>query len=172
MTTPSASSDLIRWAAQAGYSLIPKDKSDAAVFWKDPGGEIRYYLRTSQDGTVVLTSAERNSAEQIELVGVSLLVVERYLFGLFGTAYRSAHGLPRLVTPRGAHQAASGYRVGDMDDDGYRSLSDSAGMVAQARGKLSSISDLLTLSHLLSASPEALIASFRSADGSPVFSAK
>lgn len=67
MTAPTVSKELIEWAYSAGYAFTPEDDSGAAIFWSNPGGEIRYYLRTDRGGGITLTSAERGSAEQLEI---------------------------------------------------------------------------------------------------------
>ena len=172
MIPPDLSSDLTQWAALAGFSLTPDDGTGAAMFWSDPGGEIRYYVRRSTDDTFVLSSAERTLAEQFELSGTSVEIIERYLYGVFGADIRSLRDLPRLALPTKQDQVAEGYALGELDSEGYRSLSNSSGLVAQARGRLSSTSNLTELSHLLSAAVTDIRASFEDPRGCPLSGAR
>lgn len=109
MTAPEFSSALVQWAASAGYALTPQDPSGAAVFWTDPGGEIRSYIRSSSDGYTI-TTAERASDEQFDLFAPSMETIERYLVSKFATRVRSRRGLPRLKIPTTVDSIAPGYR--------------------------------------------------------------
>lgn len=169
---PSISDDLRKWADVAGYSSTPDDGSGAAIFWTDPGGEIRYYIRMAPNGSFILSSAERALPEQFELSGTSMAVVERHLFGVFGSDVRSRKGLARLIIPRRREQLAAGYTLDELDAEGYRCLSDSNGLVAKAQGRLSSITTLTKLSHLLSFALADVEASFEDPEGRPLFAAR
>lgn len=170
MTSPTVSPQLLEWSRLAGYALTPEDESGAALFWSDPGGEIRYYIRQNIDGGVVLTSAERASEEQFELYAESMEVLERYLFGVFGRSLRSKRRLPRVKTPRKMEEISDGYRISDVDAEGVRRLSDPSGRtVAAARGKVSGVSLLVELSHLVAAGIEAIKDSYEDVEGRPLF---
>lgn len=169
MSAPRLTQELVDWAELAGYAFTPEDHSDAALFWLDPGGEIRLYIRKSPDA-FTLTKAERASEEQFELSADSLGVLERYLFGAFGWDLRSKRGLPRIKTPRKMDELAAGYRLDALDLEGFRRLLDSQGMaIATARGKVSSVTVLVELSHLLKASLDDLRASYEDANARPLF---
>jgi hypothetical protein len=135
LTAPRVSDGLLNFASDAGFSLTASDDSDAAVFWTDPGGEIRFYVRASDDFGYALTSAERPMPEQFELFGTSMTVIERHLLGVFGSGVRSRRRLPRLVLPIKQAELAVGYLLDDVDAEGYRSLNDPHGLVAKARGE-------------------------------------
>lgn len=170
MTAPEVSGELIEWAHLAGYSLTPEDHSDAALFWSDPGGEIRFYIRRSFDGSVSLTKSERAAAEQFELAGISIEVIERYLYGIFGWDIRHAKRLPRIKTPRRIGEIAEGYRLSDEDSEGFRRLLDDAGtVVATAAGGLTGVTTLVELSHLIASLPGEIKRSYESLDGGPLF---
>ncbi|MGH3638626.1 MAG: Imm61 family immunity protein [Mycobacterium sp.] len=172
MTAPRISDGLLNFASDAGFSLTTSDVSGAAVFWTDPGGAMRFYVRAAVDFGYTLTSAERALAEQFELFGASMTVIERYLFGVFGSAVRSRHRLPRLILPIKQEELALGYLLHDVDSEGYRSLNDSRGLVAKARGRVSSVSVLIKLSRLLSNSPSAIQSSFEDPEGRPLFAVR
>ncbi|MBU9767043.1 hypothetical protein FR943_24805 [Mycobacterium sp. TNTM28] len=169
MTSPHISGQLIEWARRAGYELTPEDHSGAALFWSCPGGEIRYYIRLDAGG-VLLTKAERAAEEQFELWGASIDVIERHLFGVFGWDIRSINRLPRIKTSRKIEEIADGYRITDVNAEGYRRLLDQHGSaVATARGKLSGVSVLVELSHLITVPIEKIRSSYEHPDGRPLF---
>jgi hypothetical protein len=169
MTAPAMSPEIVDWAHKAGYALTPEDDSGAAVFWTDPGGEMRFFIRHSPSGEFTISSVERASEEQFELSARSMETVEKYLWGLFGSDLRVMRRLPRLKTPRKEHEIAPGYTLSELDANGFRTLSDMRGPVATARGKLSSITRLTKLSHLLAASVADIQSSFEELDGLPLF---
>ena len=170
MTAPTVSKGLIEWASKAGYAFTREDDSGAAIFWSNPGGEIRYYLRTDRGGGITLTSAERGSAEQFEIFTCSVNAMERYLLPIIGIDLRSKKGLRRIKTPRTIEEVAEGYRVGEADSEGYRNLYFPSGEVAaRSRGRTNSIPTLTELSHFLQASEADLRNSYEDPDGRPLF---
>lgn len=167
MTHIEISKELKDWAELAGYSLTPADSSGAAVFWTDPGGEIRFYVRNDESHSFTLTTAERSLPEQFELLGTSMHVVERYLFGVFGTSVRARQRLSRLPFASREDDVAPGYSVEMSDPDGYWSLLNAEGLVAKARGRVG-MAALVKLSHLLSASARDVMAAFLDPEGQPL----
>lgn len=113
--TPQFSEDLQEWARRAGYQLTPSDASGAALFWSDPGGETRLYIRQISDGSNMLSRSERGGAEQFVLSAPTLGPIERYLWGLFGADIRSLLGLPRIDMPSEITDVAQGYELSDLD---------------------------------------------------------
>ena len=169
MTAPEFSSALVQWAASAGYALTPQDPSGAAVFWTDPGGEIRSYIRSGSDGYTI-TTAERASDEQFDLFAPSMETIERYLVSKFATRVRSRRGLPRLKIPTTVDSIAPGYRVGDADAEGFRTLfDDQGGVVATALGNMSAVTKLVKLSHLVSPPLAEVLAAFDDPRGRPLY---
>lgn len=81
------SQNLTHWAVRAGYAVTPVDPSGAAVFWTDPGGEVRVYLREDSSGWITVSSADRAEDERFDLSAASLDVAERYLWKFLVTAY-------------------------------------------------------------------------------------
>lgn len=156
----------------AGYSLTPEDNSGAALFWTDPGGEIRFYIRSSAKDVYIVSSAQRASAEQFELYGTSMKTIERYLFGIFGSDVRSRRLLSRLIVPTKQGQLAPGYSLDEPDAEGFTCLRDSNGLVAKAQGIVTSISTLTKLSHLLSATLTDIRASYENPEGRPLFAVR
>lgn len=172
MMAPQISDELIRWAMIAGYTFTPEDQSGAALFWTDPGGEMRYYIRSPAQDVYIVSATERALAEQVELYGTSMRAIERYLFGVFGSAIRSKRRLPRLLVPTRQEQLAPGFSLDEPDTEGFRSLFDSTGLVAKARGRVTSISTLTKLSHLLSAPLPDVQASYEDPNGRPLFTVR
>jgi hypothetical protein len=169
VTAPGISQQLTEWAEQAGYTLTPQDHSGAALFWSDPGGEIRFYVRASSDG-LTLTKSERAAPEQFELFARSLDVIERYLLGVFGWEIRARRRLPRLKTPRKLEDIADKYRIEDAGPDGVIRLLDERGeMIAMARGKVTGVAVLVELSHLLASPTEEIEISYKDVEGKPLF---
>jgi hypothetical protein len=169
---PHISDDLTRWAAMAGYSLTPEDHSGAALFWTDPGGEIRFYIRSSAEDAYIVSSAERGSAEQFELYGTSMNVIERHLFGIFGSSVRSRRMLARITIPTQQAQLAPGFSLDEPDAEGFTCLRDSNGLVAKAQGRVTSVSTLTKLSHLLSSALGDVQASYEDPEGRPLFAVR
>lgn len=60
--SPQINPDLVDWARQAGYAFGHSDQLGAALFWTDPGGETRLFVRGSA-GMATLTSADRGEDE-------------------------------------------------------------------------------------------------------------
>ena len=169
VTALGVSRQLVEWAELAGYAFTPEDHSGAALFWSDPGGEIRYYIRRSSDG-FTLTKSERAAAEQFELFAGSLGVIEPYLFGVFGWEIRSKLRLARLKIPRKLEEIADKYRIEDADSEDSRSLLDERGeRIAVARGKVSGVAVLVELSHLLTSRVDQIQSSYQDVDGRPLF---
>jgi hypothetical protein len=163
------SDDLTRWAAMAGYSLTPEDRSGAALFWSNPGGETRFYIRSPAKGVYIVSSAQRASAEQFELYGTSMKVIERFLFGIFGADVRALRMLARLVTSTKDGQLAPGFSLDEPDAEGFACLRDLNGLAAKAQGRVNSISTLTKLSHLLCSTLPEIRASFEDPEGRPLF---
>ena len=169
---PHVSDDLTKWAAMAGYSLTPEDHSGAALFWTDPGGAMRFYIRSPAKDSYIVSSAERALPEQFDLFGTSMKVIERYLFGVFGSGVRSRRMLARLIIPTKQVQLAPGFSLDEPDAEGFRYLLDSNGLVAKARGRVTSISTLTKLSHLLSSDLPDVQASYEDPEGRPLFAVR
>ena len=168
MTAPPISDQLAEWAAAAYFTLTPEDDSGAAIFWST-GGETRLYVRRTQDG-YALTRAQRRSTEHFELFAPSVSTIERYLYGQFGAGYRSMRHLKRLRIPSKRELIVAGYRLSDIDEEGHCTLFSREGdVVAVAAGDISAVSRLVMLSYFLSSSLSDLTASYRDAEGRPLF---
>jgi hypothetical protein len=163
------SEGLMRWAANANYALTPQDASGAAIFWSDPGGEIRYYIRREGDTGFTITQAQRASREEFRLFATSIGGVERYFYHIFGSDVRDQQRMPRLNTPRRPDEVASGFSIADVDADGNRKLIGLHGAVAIARGRIQSVPILVLLSHLLLAAIDDIKESYGRPDGRPLF---
>jgi Immunity protein 61 len=172
MTEPqSFSAEFLDWARRAGYALTAADGSGAAVLWSDPGGEIRYQVRRQDDGWYLLTRSSRGGDEQFTLRAVSIDVLERYLWGVFGSVVRDSQRLPFMRKPWAADDIADGYTLSDMSEDGYRTLTRAGeGPIAIASESTTSLIYLVPLSHFLGLSIPELKDSFLSETGAPLMS--
>ncbi|MGH3638624.1 MAG: Imm61 family immunity protein [Mycobacterium sp.] len=165
--------ELLDWARRAGYTLTAADREGVLTLWSDPGGEVRYYLRRREDGWYLLTRSSRDSDEQFVLAAVSREILERFLYGVFGTVIRDDHKLPFLQKPWNPADVASGYSLSEMSEGGYRTLSRmDSGPVAVAREKTISLMNLVPLSHFLKLSISELEASYLSDSGGPLLSGR
>lgn len=169
VTAPGVSQHLTEWAELAGYAFTPLDHSGAALFWSDPGGEIRFYVRAGSDG-LTLTKSERAAPEQFELFARSLEVIERYLLGVFGWEIRARLHLARFKTPRTMGGIAGQYQIKDADPEGVKRLLDEGGeTIAMARGKVTGVAILVELSHLLASPIDEIKISYQDVEGKPIF---
>jgi Immunity protein 61 len=159
---------LLNWSQRAGYAMTD-DESGATVFWSNPGGELRYYIRHAESGWTVLTFASRGSDQQFELTTASVSILERYLYSLFGADIRQRLGLRRLKIGTTREWLATSCTLSEMADDGYRTLDCRGEVVARATDPVSSVSKLTKLSQLMTATIEDIEASFLSEDGAPLF---
>lgn len=139
------------------------------MFWTDPGGEIRSYIRSSSEGYTI-TTAERASEEQFDLFAPSRETIERYLLSKFAARIRSRQGLPRLKIPTKLDSLAPGYRIGDADAEGFRELFDDQGsVVPKALGNVSAVTKLVKLYHLVSPPLGDLLAAYSDPRGRPLY---
>jgi hypothetical protein len=168
-TAPQISPELVDWARQAGYAFRPSGQLGAALFWTDPGGETRLFVRSS-DGLVVLSSADRGEAEVFVLSSPRIEIVEDYLWDFFGSDVRSKRRLPWLEVPTTYAQLAEGFAIA-RGDDGFAYLTEGEGeRLAQVRDGDVGMMDLVLLSHLAGHSVPDIKQSYESPDGRPIFS--
>lgn len=166
MTPPQLSSDITAWAQRAGYRST--DDADASVLYSE-GGENRYYVRVRQDGWWELSFASRGGDERFMLRAASRVVLQHHLIELFGVTIRDDEGLDFLRLPYKSSDLATGYRLDEMSDDGFRTLSRvGRGPVAMARDKTLSMLILVPLSHYLQLTNLELQQSFLDEGGSPL----
>lgn len=90
----------VGWLGSIGwiFPYLGRPFRDCAVL-AGPGWESRYYIRSHTDDGVLLAKAEQTAEERLELWGVSIDIVERYLFGVFGWDVRSIKRLPTHRNP-------------------------------------------------------------------------
>ncbi|MBB3602527.1 hypothetical protein FHT40_002160 [Mycolicibacterium sp. BK556] len=167
-SAPRIGPELIEWAREGGFALTPDDGWGAALFWTDPGGETRLYLRTSESG-ITLTSADRGEAEVFVLSSPQREVVESYLWDFFGTNVRSKRRLPWLEVPTTNAQLAERFTIG-RSGEGFAHLTEADGeQIAQARDGDVGVTDLVLLSHLVGRNIHAVRQTYESPDGRPFF---
>ncbi len=171
--TINFSHELVEWAESAKYALTPSPITDdqRAIFWTNPGGEIRLFVGVSDSGWSTITSSERMGAEQFEFAARSQFVLERYLFGYFGEVIRGRLGLAELDIPAFEDEICAGFNITDIEFDGVsrRALVDPSGE-AIAVGSLSvGNSTLVAMSTYVNSSIGDLEDSFQSPDGKPLF---
>ncbi|WP_193044279.1 Imm61 family immunity protein [Mycolicibacterium baixiangningiae] len=168
MSALSPSHELTTWANRAGYSVTASDKTNATVFWSDPGGEIRYYCRNEDDEHIRLTRVTRDGPEELVLIAATFAILQRYMIGRFGNVIRDELGLDVLRPPWTADQLAEGYALTDMDDDGCRALLRNGSVVAKAPEATLSLLALVPLSHYMRLSTADLMDSFLDPHGAPL----
>jgi hypothetical protein len=162
-------SDLTKWAHRAGYSVTSSDQTNETVFWSDPGGEIRYYLRNEGgDERIRLTRVTREGPEELVLIAATNAVLERYLIGKLGSVIRDGLGLDVLRPPWTADQLAEGYVLTETDDDSCCALLRDGSFVAKAPEATLSLSALVPLSHYMGLSTVDLMDSFVDPHGAPL----
>ncbi|WP_197281319.1 MULTISPECIES: Imm61 family immunity protein [unclassified Mycobacterium] len=112
------SSDLREWASDARYSLTPSDQYGRAVF-STSNSEIRYFIGAGNDGRFRVTRSNRMGPEQLELAAPSLLTIETFLYGSFGSDIRYYSDLAQAKL---AEPLPDGFRVGSLADEGQDHL--------------------------------------------------
>lgn len=166
------SKELLSWAKVAGYALTPASITGdgRAIFWTDPGGEIRYFIAANQGGWLVVTSSERMGSEQFEVGVQSIFVLERYLFGQFGIDVRSKCRLPRVVKPHRVEEVYPGFGIEAMEFEGVTrdSLVDPGGNTLA----IGDVYDMVLVSHYLNSTVAQIEESFHRPDGRPLFTVK
>lgn len=168
--SPGTSQLLVEWAQSAGYAYTSNDHSGATIFWTDPGGETRFYIRRRFDDGFVLTSTQRASNEQFELAAPAVETIERHLVSRFAWGFRSRKRLPRLRLPNDPTEGAAGFDISEKDGDGFCTLTDHAHQViAVARASATGVPELVALSHLVSHPLADIIASYEHPEGRPLF---
>ena len=85
--------ELLGWGKMAWREL--SIEGDAWVL-SDPGGELREYLRLSENGYAV-THAERGGAESFRMSAYAVIDIERYLTDILGWDIRSIKRLPDIM---------------------------------------------------------------------------
>lgn len=159
------SPELQRWIRLAGFEVVQgtQAKDGRTVIW-NKGGEVRYFIG-ALDGWYVLTSSDRMGPEAYEFAGLTMPVIEKHLYGLFGGLVRS-RGLPRLRIPFQRDRLRPGYSIGKQTFAGRErhTLIDHTDKVVAIAG----VEDLVELSHYLDASGEAIEESYLSVDGKPI----
>lgn len=144
------------------------ESADGVMFWSQPCGQTRIYLRREK-GWITVTTADRSSDESYVLSARSMAAIECYLFDFFGPVIRDELQLPVLEVPIKLGRVAPGYRKRERDD-GYLDLVGPCGVViARARRGLLGSMHLVVLSYLLDADPADIEATYLSVDGRPLF---
>lgn len=105
--------DLGDWARLAGRGA--RAESGGVVFFTDPGGEVRDYVREVDDA-VVVTQVQRSSAEVFEMSATNVEDAAKFLVVRFGFGIRTRMGLPYLRIPLGLDAIAEGWNVKKVDD--------------------------------------------------------
>ncbi|MEZ0363589.1 Imm61 family immunity protein [Mycobacterium sp. pUA109] len=174
------STELVEWAAAAGFEFSPASDTDdrwrdfvkGRPFFSNRGGEIIYFIAVNDDGWLVVTSSERMGREQFEFGARSQLVLERYFLGDFGEDIRSARRLPRLLRPRTAEDVQPGFHVRVLGFGGVNrhALIDPSGeAVAIGRQDPMRVGSLVLMSLYLNSTVADIKTSYESPDGQPLF---
>lgn len=160
------SSDLHRWVRLADLGIVQGSQTNDArtIIW-NTGGEVRYFIGIV-DGWFMITSSDRMGPESYYFAGRTMNIVEKYLYGMFGSTVRGKD-LPRLRIPFRREQLRPGYSIGTRMFAGRErhTLIDHLGKVVAIAG----VEDLVELSHYLDATGRAIEQSYLSPDGKPLF---
>jgi hypothetical protein len=133
------------------------------------GAATRYFIRRRGTDRLELSKTEDvDDVPQVELFVVDVMVLERYLYGMFGDVIREDLGLLFLELPCSADDWASGYEL-SATVRGYRTLSIvGGGPVAAAPDPTLSLVALVPLSHYLRWPIPDLKPSFLNSAGAPL----
>jgi hypothetical protein len=164
---PMLSRRLAAWARRAGY-LLSEDGEAALLSSLD--GELRYYVRSHDDGWLTLTFASRSGRERLVVRATSADVLERILTRAFGDTIRLHAGFDVLALPFDREQLALGYTLSDMSGDGFRTLYQGASRpIAMARDATRSMMYLVPLSHEMQYTVDELQSAFLDPRGEPLW---
>lgn len=164
---PALSTECVGWIRTANYRCEVAD--DSIMMSSQVGAATRYFIRRRGADRLELSKTEDlDDIAHVELFVADVMVLERYLYGIFGDDIREDLGLPFLDLPCSADDLASGYELGAMAR-GYRTLSRVGGApVAAAPDPTLSLVALVPLSHYLRWSFADLKRSFLSPEGKPL----
>jgi len=174
-TSINISSRLEEWATLAGYTLTPGSSTadGRAMFWS-AGGEVRYFIGSSDNGWLVMTDSDRLGPEHFKLAVDSMTTMEKYLFGKFGAFIRSKRNLPRIEIPIAKEDVATGFSIGyrPYEDRERMTLVGPSGstLAFSSADLLYGTMELVGLSIYLTATIDDITAAFLSPDGGPLFS--
>lgn len=163
---PILTQDCAGWAHAAGYVCDNDVLSSSTVLRPEVGDPTRYLIRWN--GSRIELAQEVEDERRVVLFAANQLVLERYLYGLFGDDIRDGVQLPYLELPWTANQVASDFEVSEFDGR-YRILRHlGEGPVAAAPDETLSLVALVPLSHFLSHSVADLKRAFLAEDGAPL----
>jgi hypothetical protein len=161
------STDLVEWIRVAGMDLIQgsQTKDGRTVIW-NKGGERRYFIGAG-DGYYAITSSDKMSAESLQFSGITMMLVEKFLYGHFGGSVRKARGLQRVQKPFTRDELKEGFHIGRVVFAGREedALVDPAGSVVA----IAADDRLVELSHYIDTSIDTVKESFFHPDGKPLF---
>lgn len=159
--------DLQTWLRLAGLDMIQGSQTNdgRTIIW-NKGGEVRNFI-SMIDGWYVITSSDRMGPDTYELAAESMHVMEKYLYGEFGSVVRG-DDLPSIRAPFERDELRPGYDIGTQEFAGRErhTLIDRGGSVVA----IAAVDRLIELSHYLDASVDTIKNSYLAADGKPLFS--
>jgi hypothetical protein len=96
----------------AGLHLTQGSLTDdgRTLLWSNLG-ESRYFI-DAIDGWYVITCSDRMGPETYESSADSLAVIEKYLFGTYGSIVRGGEDLPRIKVPFRRDELRPEYSIG------------------------------------------------------------
>ncbi|MEE3754344.1 TNT antitoxin family protein [Mycobacterium intracellulare] len=169
-----ASQRLEQWAKLADYALTSGSNTPDGrpVFWSALG-ENRLFIGRKQDGWLVITDSDRMESEGFVLAAPSLDVIEKYLFGRFGTYIRSARSLPRVGVPMPANEVCSNFSIETREYEGVERFAliapDGSTVAIGSADKITATAELKKLALYLSATIDQIESSTIDPDGKPLF---
>jgi hypothetical protein len=161
------SDDLQAWLRLAGLNVTQGSQTHDGrpVFWTNLG-ESRYFIDVI-DGWFVISCSDRMGPETYEFSAASMAVIEKYLFGTYGSSVRDRRGLPRVRVPFQRDELREEYGIDKQIFAGRErhTLIDRTGRVVAIAG----VEDLVELSHYLDVSVDVIKSSYLAPDGTPLF---
>ena len=160
-------SDLQDWIQLAGLDMIQGSQTEdgRTVLWSD-FGEVRYFIDVI-DGWYVITSSDRMGPEAYDFAAQSMPIVEKYLYGQFGSAIRGSRHLPSIRALIISDELRPGYSISKQEFAGRErhTLIDRTGRAVA----IAAVDRLVALSHYLDATTDTIKNSYLAPDGKPLF---
>ncbi len=165
------SGELADWALRAGY-VAERYGAEGEFVFHNAGWDTAFYVRPISGSSLRISKAARGDREDY-LVDVSdARTGEAFFIMQFGPSVRSALRLPRLRMPTSKGKVYEGYKIDD-GDPGHLALLTvddiAVGSIKRLWDPVSDVAMLVKVSWALGTSASALIESFTSPRGEPLF---
>ena len=165
------SGELADWALRAGY-VAGRYGAEGEFVFHNAGWDTAFYVRPISGSSLRISKAARGDREDY-LVDVSdARTGEAFFIMQFGPSVRGALRLPRIRMPTSKGKVYEGYKIDD-GDPGHLALLTvddiAVGSIKRLWDPVSDVAMLVKVSWALGTSASALIESFTSPRGEPLF---